>query len=110
VEWVAGKYFAKHKSVVSSPHHVIVYTREDFPKRVREITGGRGVPVVYDSVGRSTFAGSLNYLTSIIARRLRRARWGVQARALVNRAFMAKHRLTTPSQSLPSAGRYDSRP
>ena len=42
--------------------HAIVYTREDFPKRVREITGGRGVPVVYDSVGRSTFAGSLDCL------------------------------------------------
>jgi NADPH:quinone reductase len=42
--------------------HVIVYTREDFPKRVRELTGGQGVPVVYDSVGKSTFAGSLDCL------------------------------------------------
>ena len=42
--------------------HAIVYTREDFPKRVRELTGGAGVPVVYDSVGKSTFAGSLDCL------------------------------------------------
>src|SRR4029450_460302 len=39
--------------------HVIDYSREDFAKRVRELTGGQGVPVVYDSVGRSTFNGSL---------------------------------------------------
>jgi NADPH2:quinone reductase len=42
--------------------HAVVYTREDFARRVREITGGRGVPVVYDSVGKSTFAGSLDCL------------------------------------------------
>jgi NADPH2:quinone reductase len=42
---------------------VIVYTREDFAKRVRELTGGAGVPVVYDSVGRSTFEGSLECLS-----------------------------------------------
>ena len=39
--------------------HPIVYTREDFAARVRELTGGVGVPVVYDSVGRSTWDGSL---------------------------------------------------
>jgi NADPH2:quinone reductase len=37
----------------------ILYTREDFTARVRELTGGRGLPVVYDSVGKSTFDGSL---------------------------------------------------
>jgi NADPH:quinone reductase len=42
--------------------HAIVYTREDFAKRVKEITGGRGVPVVYDPVGRTTFTGSLDCL------------------------------------------------
>ena len=42
--------------------HAIVYTQESFPDRVREITGGRGVPVVYDSVGKSTFMGSLDCL------------------------------------------------
>ncbi len=42
---------------------VIVYTREDFAKRVRELTNGEGVPVAYDSVGRSTFEGSLDSLS-----------------------------------------------
>jgi NADPH:quinone reductase len=42
--------------------HIIVYTREDFVSRVRAITGGKGVPVVYDSVGKSTFQGSLDCL------------------------------------------------
>lgn len=40
--------------------HVIVYTREDFAKRVIEITEGRKVPVVYDSVGKDTFLKSLD--------------------------------------------------
>jgi len=38
---------------------VINYTEEDFAERVRAITGGAGVPAVFDSVGRSTFEGSL---------------------------------------------------
>lgn len=42
--------------------HVIVYSRENFAGRVREITGGAGVAVVYDGVGKSTFAGSLDSL------------------------------------------------
>lgn len=42
--------------------HVIVYTRENFVERVREITDGRGVAVVYDSVGKATFEGSLDCL------------------------------------------------
>jgi NADPH2:quinone reductase len=37
----------------------ILYTREDFTAKVRELTGGKGVPVVYDSVGKTTFDGSL---------------------------------------------------
>lgn len=39
--------------------HPIVYTREDFVARTREITGGRGVRVAYDSVGKTTLSGSL---------------------------------------------------
>ena len=46
-------------------HHPVVYTREDFVARVRELTGGRGVPVVYDSVGRSTWEGSLDCLSPL---------------------------------------------
>lgn len=42
--------------------HVVVYTRENFTERVKEITGGKGLPVVYDSVGKSTFDGSLDCL------------------------------------------------
>ena len=42
--------------------HPIVYTRENFVDRVREITGGKGVPAVYDSVGKTTFEGSLDCL------------------------------------------------
>ena len=41
---------------------VIDYTREDFVARVKDITGGKGVKVVYDSVGKDTFEGSLNCL------------------------------------------------
>jgi NADPH2:quinone reductase len=44
-------------------HHTIVYTRENFVERVKEITGGKGVPVVYDSVGKDTWAGSLDCLS-----------------------------------------------
>lgn len=42
--------------------HVIVYARERFPERVRELTGGKGVAVVYDSVGRDTFLDSVSCL------------------------------------------------
>lgn len=43
-------------------HHVINYSTENFPQRVRDITGGEGVAVVYDGVGKDTFAGSLDCL------------------------------------------------
>jgi len=42
--------------------HTIVYTRENFVERVKEITGGKGVPVVYDSIGKDTFPASLDCL------------------------------------------------
>jgi len=44
---------------------VIVYTREKFAERVRVLTGGAGVPVVYDSVGEATFEGSLDCLAPL---------------------------------------------
>lgn len=53
------------KAEVARAHgadHVIVYTREQFPERVRALTGGEGVPVVYDSVGKATWEGSLDSL------------------------------------------------
>jgi NADPH2:quinone reductase len=45
--------------------HVIDYSTESFPRRVREITEGRGVPVVYDGVGKDTFDGSLDCLSPL---------------------------------------------
>ena len=41
---------------------VINYSKENFPKKVLEITKGKGVPVVYDGVGKDTFAGSIECL------------------------------------------------
>lgn len=43
-------------------HHTILYREENFVERVRDITGGRGVDVAYDSVGKDTFQGSLEVL------------------------------------------------
>jgi NADPH2:quinone reductase len=41
---------------------VILYTEQDFVAEVKRLTGGKGVDVVYDSVGKTTFDGSLNCL------------------------------------------------
>jgi len=43
--------------------HIINYNKENFPKKVLEITNGKGVPVVYDGVGKSTLEGSLECLS-----------------------------------------------
>lgn len=40
----------------------ILYTRQDFTAEVKRLTGGKGVDVVYDSIGKTTFEGSLNCL------------------------------------------------
>jgi NADPH2:quinone reductase len=45
--------------------HVINYRSEDFVARVKEITGGAGVDVVYDAVGKDTFPGSLDCLRKL---------------------------------------------
>jgi len=45
--------------------HVILYTSEDVKTRARELTNGRGVDVVYDSVGKTTFEGSLDSLAPL---------------------------------------------
>ena len=42
--------------------HVILYTQQDFREEVQKITGGAGLPVVYDSVGKTTFEDSLKCL------------------------------------------------
>jgi len=62
---VIGTVSTEEKAVVARAHgcdHVILYRSEDVAKRVREITGGVGVAVVYDSVGKDTFASSLDSL------------------------------------------------
>jgi NADPH2:quinone reductase len=62
---VIGTAGSDEKAALARAHgadHVVVYTRESFPEKVRELTGGRGVPVAYDSVGRTTYLGSLDCL------------------------------------------------
>lgn len=59
---VIGTVSTKEKAALAKMHgcdHPIVYTEEDVVARVRELTDGAGLPVVYDSVGASTFEGSL---------------------------------------------------
>tara|TARA_R110000868_G_scaffold104509_6_gene287688 strand:+ start:2932 stop:3903 length:972 start_codon:yes stop_codon:yes gene_type:complete len=62
---VIGTAGSDDKTALASAHgcdHVINYTTEDFAERVREITDGRGVDVVYDGVGKATFEKSLDCL------------------------------------------------
>ncbi|MFG3520012.1 quinone oxidoreductase family protein [Nocardia nova] len=62
---VIGTVSSDRKAELARDHgcdHVIVYTREDVAERVRELTGGAGVRVVYDSIGKTTFDSSLNSL------------------------------------------------
>jgi NADPH2:quinone reductase len=62
---VIGTVSTEEKAEFARAHgcdHVIVYTRDDFVTGVRELTDGKGVPVVYDSVGRDTFLKSLDCL------------------------------------------------
>jgi NADPH2:quinone reductase len=59
---VIGTVSTDAKAELARAHgcdHPIIYTRESFADRVSEITGGLGVPVVYDGVGADTFDGSL---------------------------------------------------
>jgi NADPH2:quinone reductase len=60
---VIGTVSSEEKAAIARTHgcaHVINYTYNDVAKRVREITNGAGVSVVFDSVGKNTFAGSLD--------------------------------------------------
>jgi len=62
---VIGTVSSEAKAQVARAHgceHVINYSCEDVAKRVRELTNGAGVTVVYDSVGKATFAGSIDSL------------------------------------------------
>ncbi len=60
-----GTVGSDEKAQIAKAHgctHTIVYTRENFVERVKALTDGKGVPVVYDSVGRDTFPASLDCL------------------------------------------------
>ncbi len=62
---VIGTVSTEAKAALARAHgcdHVIRYGQEDVPARVRALTDGEGVAVVYDGVGRDTFAGSLDSL------------------------------------------------
>ncbi|TCW80607.1 quinone oxidoreductase [Burkholderia sp. SRS-46] len=62
---VIGTVGSDEKAELAKAHgcdHPIVYTRENFTQRVKEITNGAGVPVVYDSIGKDTYIGSLDCL------------------------------------------------
>ena len=62
---VIGTTSSEEKAALARAHgadHIVYYGREDVAKRVREITGGEGVAVVYDGVGKDTFMGSLDSL------------------------------------------------
>jgi len=65
---VIGTAGSDEKAALAKAHgadHVILYRDEDVAARVRELTGGQGVPVVYDAVGKDTWEGSLNSLAPL---------------------------------------------
>ncbi len=65
---VIGTVGSPAKAKLAKAHgcdHVINYNKQDFVKRVKSITKGAGVPVVYDSVGKSTYEGSLDCLSPL---------------------------------------------
>ncbi len=62
---VIGTVGSEEKARLAQAHgceHTILYKEEDFVARVKELTGGKGVPVVYDGVGKDTFMKSLDCL------------------------------------------------
>ena len=62
---VIGTVGSEAKAKLAKAHgadHVINYSTENFVERVKAITGGKGLPVVYDSVGKTTWEGSLDCL------------------------------------------------
>jgi NADPH2:quinone reductase len=76
---VIGTVGSDEKAAVARVHgcdHALVLGKDDLVERVRALTGGEGVPVVYDSIGRVTFEDSLRCL------RCRRAGWGSSARSM----------------------------
>ena len=65
---VIGTVGGPAKTALAAKHgcaHVVDYNHENFVRRVREISCGKGVPVVYDGVGKATFEGSLDCLAPL---------------------------------------------
>ena len=65
---VIGTVGSDEKAELAKAHgcdHPIVYMRENFTQRVKAITNGAGVPVVYDSIGKDTYIGSLDCLAPL---------------------------------------------
>ena len=65
---VIGTVGSEEKAELARAHgcdHTILYKSESVPERVRELTDGARVPVVYDSVGKDTFEGSLDSLAPL---------------------------------------------
>jgi len=65
---VIGTVGSEEKAALAKAHgcdHPILYRSEDFVARVNEITGGKKLPVVYDSVGKDTFFKSLDCLAPL---------------------------------------------
>jgi len=65
---VIGTVGSEEKAALARAHgcaHTIDYRHEDVAAKVKELTDGAGVPVVYDSVGKDTFEGSLNCLAPL---------------------------------------------
>jgi NADPH2:quinone reductase len=62
---VIGTAGSDEKCALAKAHgatHVINYSKENFVEKVKALTGGKGVPVVYDSVGKTTWEGTLDCL------------------------------------------------
>jgi len=65
---VIGTVGSEDKAALAKAHgcaYTINYNKENFVERVKELTGGKGVPVVYDSIGKDTFTGSLDCLAPL---------------------------------------------
>jgi len=65
---VIGTVGSEEKAALARAHgcdHTILYQTESVPDRIWELTDGAGVPVVYDSVGKDTFEGSLDSLAAL---------------------------------------------
>ena len=106
---VIGTVGSEEKAALAKAHgcaHTIIYGREDFAKRVDEITGGKKVPVVYDSVGKDTFLKSLDCLAPLgVAVLFGQSSGGVEPLNLGLLAQKGSLYVTRPTLNTYAAGR-----